>query len=107
MAQEIDPFQDYLARYPAGGTQHLAIEIMGITPEGWIAIEQMEKTKKLGLLIDPRIRQIPRGSLSGLAPLMRSQRMKDTSAPVSMLLRRVLVKSAWAGKKKKRTMPKR
>jgi hypothetical protein len=83
-------FHDYLARYPAGGTQHLAFrlpvedfdqvtsnlrkegyavisevdhpiarmaffdtyqtlgvatEIMGITPEGWIAIEQMEKAK--------------------------------------------------------------
>ncbi|GAB3899765.1 hypothetical protein GCM10028803_21460 [Larkinella knui] len=82
-------FHDYLARYPAGGTQHLAFrlpvddfdrvasqlreegyeimsevdhpiarmaffdtyqtmgvatEIMGITPEGWIAIEQMKKT---------------------------------------------------------------
>ena len=81
-------FHDYLAKYPAGGTQHLAFrlpvsgfervigdlreqgyaiisevdhpiarmaffdtyqtlgvatEIMGITPEGWIAIEQMEK----------------------------------------------------------------
>ncbi|MEO5997390.1 MAG: VOC family protein [Chitinophagaceae bacterium] len=81
-------FQDYLARYPAGGTQHLAFrlpvsgfdqvisdlceqgfaiisevshpiarmaffdtyqtlgvatEIMGITPDGWIAIEQMQK----------------------------------------------------------------
>lgn len=81
-------FHDYLARYPAGGTQHLAFrlpvsdferitndlreegyavisqvdhpiarmmffdtyktlglvtEIMGITPEGWIAIEQMQK----------------------------------------------------------------
>ncbi len=81
-------FHDYLARYPAGGTQHiafrlpvsdfeqvtndlheqgyaimsevdhpiarmaffdtyqtlgLATEIMGITPEGWIAIEQMQK----------------------------------------------------------------
>ena len=84
-------FHDYLAQYPAGGTQHLAFrlpvsdfervtadlrdqgyavisevdhpiarmaffdtcqtlgvatEIMGITPEGWIAIEQMQKTKK-------------------------------------------------------------
>ena len=83
-------FQDYLARYPAGGTQHIAFrlpvsdfdrviselrdkghaiisevdhpiarmaffdtyqtlgvatEIMGITPEGWIAIEQMQKTR--------------------------------------------------------------
>jgi hypothetical protein len=83
-------FHDYLARYPAGGTQHLAFrlpvsdfdrvisdlreqgyaiisevdhpiarmaffdtyqtlgvatEIMGITPEGWIAIEQMEKAR--------------------------------------------------------------
>lgn len=83
-------FHDYLARYPAGGTQHLAFrlsvgnfdsvinelreqgyitlskvdhpiarmvffdtyqtlgvatEIMGITPEGWIAIEQMEKKR--------------------------------------------------------------
>jgi len=83
-------FHDYLARYPLGGTQHLAFrlpvsdfekvrdnlheqgypiisevdhpiarmaffdtyqtlgiatEIMGITPEGWIAIEQMQKTK--------------------------------------------------------------
>ena len=82
-------FHDYLARYPAGGTQHIAFrlpvsdfnrvtsdlreqgyaiisevdhpiarmaffdtyqtlgvatEIMGITPEGWIAIEQMQKT---------------------------------------------------------------
>ncbi len=81
-------FHDYLAKYPAGGTQHLAFrlpvsefervtgdlraqgyavisevdhpiarmaffdtyqtlgvatEIMGITPEGWIAIEQMKK----------------------------------------------------------------
>jgi methylmalonyl-CoA/ethylmalonyl-CoA epimerase len=81
-------FHDYLAKYPAGGTQHLAFrlpvsdfvrvtnelreqgyavlsevdhpiarmaffdtyqtlgvatEIMGITPEGWIAIEQMQK----------------------------------------------------------------
>lgn len=81
-------FHDYLARYPAGGTQHLAFrlpvddfgrvtqelgdqgyaiisevdhpiarmiffdtyqtmgvatEIMGITPEGWIAIRQMQK----------------------------------------------------------------
>jgi methylmalonyl-CoA/ethylmalonyl-CoA epimerase len=81
-------FQDYLIRYPAGGTQHLAFrlpvsdfdritgdlrgqgytvisevdhpiarmaffdtyqtlgvatEIMGITPEGWVVIEQMEK----------------------------------------------------------------
>jgi hypothetical protein len=81
-------FHDYLARYPAGGTQHLAFrlpvsnfgqiiselreqgyevmsevdhpiarmaffdtyqtigvatEIMGITPEGWTAIEQMQK----------------------------------------------------------------
>lgn len=81
-------FHDYLARYPAGGTQHmafrlpvsgfdrvtsdlsaqgfavisevdhpiarmaffdtyqtlgLATEIMGITPEGWTAIEQMQK----------------------------------------------------------------
>jgi hypothetical protein len=83
-------FHDYLAKYPAGGTQHLAFrlpvsdfdritsvlreqgyaiisevdhpiarmaffdtyqtlgvatEIMGITPEGWIAIEQMEKAR--------------------------------------------------------------
>ena len=83
-------FQDYLAQYPAGGTQHLAFrlpvndfervtrelreqgfalmsevdhpvarmaffdtyqtlgvatEIMGITPEGWIAIEQMQKAR--------------------------------------------------------------
>jgi hypothetical protein len=83
-------FNDYLAKYPAGGTQHLAFrlpvsdfervtsvlreqgysiisevdhpiarmaffdtyqtlgvvtEIMGITPEGWIAIEQMEKAR--------------------------------------------------------------
>ncbi|MEX6689590.1 VOC family protein [Danxiaibacter flavus] len=83
-------FHDYLARYPAGGTQHLAFrlpvsdferitndlreqgcevistvdhpiarmmffdtyqtlgvvtEIMGITPEGWTAIEQMQKAK--------------------------------------------------------------
>ena len=83
-------FHDYLAQYPAGGTQHMAFrlpvsdfnrvtsdlreqgyaiigevdhpiarmaffdtyqtlgvatEIMGITPEGWIAIEQMQKTK--------------------------------------------------------------
>ena len=83
-------FHDYLARYPAGGTQHIAFrlpvsdfdrvtsdlreqgyaiisevdhpiarmaffdtyqtlgvatEIMGITPEGWIAIEQMEKAR--------------------------------------------------------------
>ena len=83
-------FHDYLAKYPAGGTQHLAFrlpvsdfeqvtnelrgqgyqvisevdhpiarmaffdtyqtlgvatEIMGITPEGWIAIEKMEKTR--------------------------------------------------------------
>src|SRR5258708_7410687 len=83
-------FHDYLARYPAGGTQHLAFrlqvkdfdqvtsnlrkegyavisevdhaiarmaffdtyqtlgvatEIMGITPEGWIAIEQMQKAR--------------------------------------------------------------
>ncbi|MFT3822878.1 MAG: VOC family protein [Chitinophagaceae bacterium] len=82
-------FHDYLARYPAGGTQHLAFrlpvsefeqvtnelrqqgyavisevdhpiarmvffdtyqvlgvvtEIMGITPEGWSAIEQMQKS---------------------------------------------------------------
>jgi methylmalonyl-CoA/ethylmalonyl-CoA epimerase len=82
-------FHDYLARYPAGGTQHLAFrlpvsnfdhitselrgqgyeiisqvdhpiarmiffdtyqtlgvatEIMGITPEGWTAIEQMQKS---------------------------------------------------------------
>lgn len=81
-------FHDYLAKYPAGGTQHLAFrlpvsdfdritntlreqgyatisevdhpiarmaffdtyqtlglatEIMGITPEGWIAIEQMQR----------------------------------------------------------------
>ncbi len=81
-------FHDYLARYPAGGTQHIAFrlpvsefgrvtsdlreqgyaiisevdhpiarmaffdtyqtlgvatEIMGITPEGWIAIKQMQK----------------------------------------------------------------
>jgi hypothetical protein len=83
-------FHDYLVKYPAGGTQHLAFrlpvsdfdrvtgdlreqgyavisevdhpiarmaffdtyqtlgvatEIMGITPEGWIAIEQMQKTR--------------------------------------------------------------
>ena len=83
-------FQDYLAQYPAGGTQHIAFrlpvsdfdrvtsdlreqgyatisevdhpiarmaffdtyqtlgvatEIMGITPEGWIAIEQMQKAR--------------------------------------------------------------
>jgi methylmalonyl-CoA/ethylmalonyl-CoA epimerase len=83
-------FHDYLAQYPAGGTQHIAFrlpvsdfnrvtsdlreqgyaiisevnhpiarmaffdtyqtlgvatEIMGITPEGWIAIEQMQKTR--------------------------------------------------------------
>ena len=83
-------FHDYLARYPAGGTQHVAFrlpvsnfervtrdlreqgysvisevdhpiarmaffdtyqtlgvatEIMGITPEGWIAIKQMQKTR--------------------------------------------------------------
>lgn len=83
-------FHDYLGRYPAGGTQHLAFrlpvsdfdrvinelseqgytiictvdhsiarmaffdtyqtlgvvtEIMGITPEGWIAVEQMKKAK--------------------------------------------------------------
>jgi methylmalonyl-CoA/ethylmalonyl-CoA epimerase len=83
-------FHDYLAQYPAGGTQHLAFrlpvsdfnrvtsdlreqgyaiisevdhpiarmaffdtyktlgvatEIMGITPEGWIAIEQMQKAR--------------------------------------------------------------
>ncbi len=83
-------FHDYLARYPAGGTQHMAFrlpvsdfdrvtndlleqgyviisevdhpiarmaffdtyqtlgvvtEIMGITPEGWVAIEQMQKTR--------------------------------------------------------------
>jgi methylmalonyl-CoA/ethylmalonyl-CoA epimerase len=83
-------FQDYLARYPAGGTQHLAFrlpvsdfgrvtgelrdqgyaiisevdhpiarmaffdtyqtlgvvtEIMGITPQGWTAIEQMQKAR--------------------------------------------------------------
>ncbi|WP_448697448.1 VOC family protein [Mucilaginibacter sp. AW1-3] len=83
-------FHDYLMRYPAGGTQHMAFrlpvsdferitgdlrdqgyalisevdhpiarmaffdtyqtlgvatEIMGITPEGWIAIEQMQKAK--------------------------------------------------------------
>jgi methylmalonyl-CoA/ethylmalonyl-CoA epimerase len=83
-------FHDYLTRYPAGGTQHMAFrlpvsdfhrvtselreqgyasisevdhpiarmaffdtyqtlgvatEIMGITPEGWIAIEQMQKTR--------------------------------------------------------------
>ena len=83
-------FHDYLARYPAGGTQHLAFrlpvsnfdrvtsdlrdqgyaiisevnhpiarmaffdtyqtlgvatEIMGITPEGWTAIEQMRKAR--------------------------------------------------------------
>jgi hypothetical protein len=83
-------FHDYLARYPAGGTQHLAFrlpvsefnrvtsdlreqgyavisevdhpiarmaffdtyqtlgvvtEIMGITPEGWTAIKQMEKAR--------------------------------------------------------------
>lgn len=82
-------FHDYLDRYPAGGTQHLAFrlpvsdfnrvtsdlreqgyavisevdhpiarmaffdtyqtlgvatEIMGITPEGWVAIEQMQQT---------------------------------------------------------------
>ena len=83
-------FHDYLARYPVGGTQHLAFrlsvkdfdrvtsglreegyavisevdhpiarmaffdtyqtlgvatEIMGITPEGWIAVKQMEKAR--------------------------------------------------------------
>jgi hypothetical protein len=83
-------FHDYLAKYPAGGTQHLAFrlpvsnfdrvtselsgqgyeiisqvdhpiarmaffdtyqtlgvatEIMGITPEGWTAIEQMQKSQ--------------------------------------------------------------
>ena len=83
-------FHDYLAKYPAGGTQHLAFrlpisdfnritgklceqgyaiisqvyqpiarmaffdtyqtlgvatEIMGITPQGWIAIEQMKKAR--------------------------------------------------------------
>ena len=83
-------FHDYLARYPAGGTQHIAYrlpvkdfdqitsnlreegyavisevdhpiarmaffdtyqtlgvatEIMGITPEGWIAVKQMEKAR--------------------------------------------------------------
>lgn len=83
-------FHDYLAKYPAGGTQHMAFrlpvsdfdritgelheqgyetisavdhpiarmaffdtyqtlgvatEIMGITPEGWIAIEQMQKAR--------------------------------------------------------------
>ena len=83
-------FHDYLTRYPAGGTQHLAFrlpvkdfdritgslrdegyvvisevdhpiarmaffdtyqtlgvatEIMGITPEGWIAVEQMQKAR--------------------------------------------------------------
>lgn len=83
-------FHDYLARYPAGGTQHIAFrlpisdfarvtsdlreqgfaiisevdhpiarmaffdtyqtlgvatEIMGVTPEGWIAIEQMQKAR--------------------------------------------------------------
>jgi methylmalonyl-CoA/ethylmalonyl-CoA epimerase len=83
-------FHDYLAKYPAGGTQHIAFrlpvsdfnrvtsdlreqgyaiisevdhpiarmaffdtyqtlgvatEIMGITPEGWIAIDQMQKTR--------------------------------------------------------------
>jgi methylmalonyl-CoA/ethylmalonyl-CoA epimerase len=83
-------FHDYLAKYPAGGTQHLAFrlpvsgfegvisdmrkqgyavisevdhpiarmaffdtyqtlgvvtEIMGITPEGWSAIEQMQKSR--------------------------------------------------------------
>ena len=83
-------FHDYLARYPAGGTQHLAFrlpvsdfekitnelreqgyavmsevdhpiarmaffdtyqtlgvatEIMGITPQGWTAIKQMQKSK--------------------------------------------------------------
>ncbi len=83
-------FHDYLARYPAGGTQHLAFrlpvsdfdritgklreqgyaiisevdhpiarmaffdtyqtlgvatEIMGITPEGWIAVEQMKQAR--------------------------------------------------------------
>ena len=83
-------FHDYLARYPAGGMQHIAFrlpvsdfervtsdlreqgyavisevdhpiarmaffdtyqtlgvatEIMGITPEGWIAIEQMQKVR--------------------------------------------------------------
>ena len=83
-------FHDYLAQYPAGGTQHIAFrlpvsdfdrvtghlreqgyaiisevdhpiarmtffdtyqtlgvatEIMGITPEGWIAIEQMQKAR--------------------------------------------------------------
>ena len=83
-------FHDYLAKYPAGGTQHIAFrlpvsdfdrvtndlreqgyeiisevdhpiarmaffdtyqtlgvatEIMGITPEGWIAVEQMQKAR--------------------------------------------------------------
>jgi methylmalonyl-CoA/ethylmalonyl-CoA epimerase len=83
-------FHDYLARYPAGGTQHMAFrlpvtdfdrvtndlreqgyavisevnhpiarmtffdtyqtlgvatEIMGVTPEGWIVIEQMQKAR--------------------------------------------------------------
>ena len=83
-------FHDYLAKYPAGGTQHMAFrlpvsgfervtsdlrkqgyvvisevdhpiarmaffdtyqtlgvvtEIMGITPDGWIAIEEMQKTR--------------------------------------------------------------
>jgi len=83
-------FHDYLVKYPAGGTQHIAYrfpvidfdriagdlrkqgyatisevthpiarmaffdtyqtlgvatEIMGITPEGWIAVEQMQKAK--------------------------------------------------------------
>jgi len=83
-------FQDYLAQYPAGGTQHLAFrlpvsdfdrvtsdlrqqvyalisevdhpiarmaffdtsqtlgvvtEIMGITPAGWIAVEQMQRAR--------------------------------------------------------------
>ncbi|WP_018630521.1 hypothetical protein [Niabella aurantiaca] len=82
-------FHDHLARYPAGGTQHLAFrlpvedfdrvtaglhkqghalisevdhpiarmaffdtcqtlglvtEIMGITPEGWVAVEQMKRS---------------------------------------------------------------
>ena len=83
-------FHDYLAKFPSGGTQHMAFrlpisgfdrvtsdlreqgyviisevdhpiarmaffdtyqtlgvatEIMGITPEGWIAVEQMQKTR--------------------------------------------------------------
>jgi hypothetical protein len=40
-------FHDYLAQYPAGGTQlDVATEIMGVMPEGWKAIEQMEKAGK-------------------------------------------------------------